>query len=302
MTVQPLNIGAAIRAMRQKAEREEAERLAERERAWKQEVNKRSMEFEVWLRKVFSPALTSALNYTIANSDHDNWIVFEYEGMAFEGRWQRDRLAVTTRPESMHKQAWNDETMLQAIATVYDHFIIAREQQATQEAAAAAALLAAQQAHERCTARVAQAKAASVPWIWPAGRELTIYRWSWCTAPASADGSAEHDGGYNLQNDLGPMGDIAVYPQRYQKKGRVVVVRYATPIAEQITVRSIADLPDDLRVPRQIHLPGIRHNYRCQDENGDPTLSDDEEDAVLQIDLGGEWPITWVRDALLNLK
>lgn len=286
-TRKPLDITAAIADLR--AEEQRAKEAQQQAKIQEEQTNRtqRRAAFELWLVRTFSPALLQALGYQISQpTSWDVRIVFAYQGITFIGTWSSDRICLSTEPESSYQYVYDTESFLRAIA-----FLQEEEQAKAAQRAAAEAM------HQRCLARVEAAKAATVPWAWPAGRELTIYHWRWCVAPASPESNAEHDQGYSLQGDLSAMGDIAIYPQRYRKEGRVVMVRYAVPTAERLTSRRVADLPSDLRAPRTITVRGVRYDYNQHDADGEALFCEDAE-SELKIDLGDEWPVAWVREAL----
>lgn len=297
-TFTPLDITAAIADLRAQEQRaKEAQQQAKIQEEQSNRTHRRAA-FERWIAEAFSPALLQALGYQISQpTTWDVRIVFTYQGIVFIGTWGNDRIGLTTEPESSYQYAYDTESFLRAIAFLHETATRLHAQRAAAEQAKAEQRAAAEQAHERCLARVEESKAATVPWVWPAGRELTIYRWRWCSAPASAECVAEHDGGYSLQGDLTKDGEIAILPQRYRMEGRVVMVRYAVPGAERLTIRRVADLPSDLRVPRTITLRGMRYDYDQRGADGEALLCEDAE-SELKIALGDEWPVAWVREAM----
>jgi hypothetical protein len=278
-TLKPLDITAAIADLRAQEQRaKEAQQRAEIQ----EEQGKRTLRraaFERWIAEAFSPALLQALGYQISQpTTWDVRIVFTYQGIVFIGTWGNDRIGLTTEPESSYQYAYDTESFLRAIAFLHEtatrlHAQRAAEEQAkaerlaAEEQAKAERLAAAERAHERCLARVEESKAATVPWVWTAGRDLT------------------------------KDGEIAILPQRYRMEGRVVMVRYAVPGAERLTIRRVADLPSDLRVPRTITLQGMRYDYDQRGADGEALLCEDAE-SELKIALGDEWPVAWVREAM----
>lgn len=171
----------------------------------------------------------------------------------------------------------------------------AREVEHQERIAARAERLA---AHERCEQRIAAAIAAAPRWVWPTGREITIYRWSWCIAAGAGESSAEYDGGYSRASHLGSAGQVTLEAERGNNRARVLVLDMLAhkPVVEQLIYRAVDELPRAARESFKIQVAGIAHDYSDRDPDGDPLLA--ERDGETLTVEAGEQPLAWIRELL----
>lgn len=290
---EPMDLAAAIAARRAEAAAAEQEWRASQEGRLAHERAERWVRFQLWIEATFSPALLAALHPTfVKRGEHQHPVMrFVYEGVSFDASWQGDELLVAATDGRLTGRvgdllhAHDDDTLIKVLAYLHPRYVAADETLAEQAAAREAALA----MHARCQERVRAALASAVPWEWPAGRELTIYYWTW----------GEDDDGYSLAGDLDSAGFVTLAPHRFDAQPRQLMLRYVSPIAERLTIGRVADLPAALRVARKIAVSGIENDYSQQDDDGDPLLVE-RADVALLVETGDQWPVAWVRDALLR--
>ena len=254
--------------------------------------------FEAWLHDTFSAELLDALHLEQIGVDVDvnpharATTRFTVDGVIFPCVWDGSTLEIRTAPDVGFYWVASDADLIAAVSDLLEN-VAARQAELAEEARVTAAALA---EHTRCQERVAAVLAATVPWQWPVGRELVIYHWTWCTAPGD-DGAAVFDDGYSLQSDLNSAGIVELEVERGTPP-RTLLLRYATPIAECLVLRSVADLPRALRQLRTVGVPDVGHTFEQCDADGDPLLTRAPGE-MLTIETGDEWPLAWIRGALL---
>lgn len=189
---------------------------------------------------------------------------------------------------------WDESSFVVALAEVHREAREAIDIKARHVAERAAAL----EMHARCVSKVEAVKAGAPAWVWPAGRELTIYSWRWCIAPGTAEGNAEYDEGFSWQRSLSGSQPLHLEQSAGVSRRTLILPPSAIPIAYEIKIASLKDVPTSLRVPYTINVPGMRHEYGQSDDDGDPQLVEDPK-ACLIIQIGVQ-PIEWLREALLH--
>jgi hypothetical protein len=93
----------------------------------------------------------------------------------------------------------------------------------------------------------AQEQARRELWQWPEGRDITIYRWRWCTAAGAGEYGAEYSSGWSRQWRLDGEGLLRLEQETYADPRVVVLDMQAhKPVVELYTFGSVADLPREL--------------------------------------------------------
>jgi hypothetical protein len=153
----------------------------------------------------------------------------------------------------------------------------AADEEAAQEAAAALA---------REIARVRESQ-----WRWPEQRQITLYRWTWCTALPVGDQPAEYDATWSQQDQLD---DGWLVPTTGQCAIRLLPSVHL-PVAMRYVLRSVADVgAAGLTYTPHATIPGFASRRSATSD-----------DLIVRRDPDAEWmialdpqPVAWLRTLL----
>ena len=246
------------------------------------------------LQKYLGDALIAQLQVTLVDPAQHVY-GFGYDGVAYRITVYAHNAELWAHGASSSVGFQTPEGFIVALATLHFTAQAERAAQAEREAQRAAQLA----THARLQAQVdaAYEAAQAQRWQWPEGRELAVWRWHWCTAPAGQSGHhAEYDGGWGLSGRLRDDGLLVLECHRNQPERRLYLSPGCLPIAGVQVFPDMSYLPPDLREPETMTLFGLRYEHAIQDADGEPIIVEDA-DGTLLVYLG-EQPLAWVRALL----
>lgn len=287
---------AAVRRQREdeaaRADREAAEAKAQRRIDYARQMRERvdALVPAEWLAE-----LGEMTAVWVGDTDYPV-LHFEFDGVPYRIRWLGDswiELRSGYGNQQVYGLVGDRDGFLPALAEIHEDARALAEARAEAQAAEEAALA----MHQRCVARIQSctALAKRTTWRWPAGAAVRIWRWSWCTAPATGEADATWDSGYSVSDETEDGGYLILLPERCRSRVRTIrPAPLSMPTVELITATCMAELPEALREPVRMTLHGVGYGpaARWDDE---PRYVEDA-DGRIAIDSGDEIPLRWVRD------